>query len=207
MTMKNIISLLILIYLTHGVNAQSSLEIAVLNELNSYRTKLSNTHWKPKNADPDYDSNVGHLCKLTYDKDLSNTANYHAKYLSEITKLGLRNSSGEKAHNENIDLKNWIELSIDQRGDNLKKLNLKKELVGEIQIQQFSSPKGKKDKELAKKIISLFDGSDRHKEIMLFYFEEDLIKPIVGISVIVREDNDLNIIYHSVVIDFGIIQK
>ena len=205
--MKKVTLLFILIYLTHSIKAQSSLEIAILNELNSYRTKLSNTQWKPKNAGSDYDSNVGQLCNLAYDKDLSNTANYHAKYLSEITKLGLRNSSGEKAHNENIDLKNWIELSFDQRGNNLKKLNLKKELVGEIQIQQFSSPKGKKDKELAKKIISLFDGSDGHKEIMLFYFEEDLIKPIVGISVIVREDNDLNIIYYSVVIDFGVIQK
>jgi hypothetical protein len=205
--MKNAISLLIIIFLTLSVKAQSSLETAVINELNSYRTKLSNTQWKPKNADSDYDSNVGFLCKLAYDKDLSNTANYHAKYLSEVTKLGLRNSSGEKAHDENVNLKNWIELSFDQRDNNLKKLNLKKELVGEIQMQQFSSPKGIRDKELAKKIISSFDRSDGHKEIMLLYFEEDLIKPIVGISIIVREDKDLNILYHSVVIDFGIIQK
>ena len=54
--MKNLIAFLAIIFLTLGVKAQTTLETAVFNELNSYRAKLSNTQWKPKNADSDYDS-------------------------------------------------------------------------------------------------------------------------------------------------------
>jgi len=206
--MKNLIAFLAIIFLTLGVKAQTTLETAVFNELNSYRAKLSNTQWKPKNADSDYDSNVGYLCKLNFDKDVSTIANYHARYLSEVTKLGLRNFSHEKAHDENIDLKDWTELSYNQRKIRLKKINpVISQMVSEIQHQQITVDKGTSDKELAKKIISVFDKSDVHKESMILQFEEDIVKPIVGISVVVREGLDKTKLYYSVVIDFGVIIK
>lgn len=205
--MKKLISYLLLVIISIGANAQTSLETAVLTELNLYRSRLSNTQWKPKNADSDYDSNVGVLCKLVQDKDLANIAKYHSEYLSKVSKLGLRNSSHEKAHDENIDIKDWVELSYDQRAVKINRTNSNKELVSEIQIQEFSAAKGTSDKELAKIIISAFDRSDAHKESMILQFEEDIVIPIVGISVAVREGQDSTKLYYSVVIDLGIIQK
>lgn len=193
--------------MTLNVKAQSSLESELLKELNLYRNKSSNKQWKPKKADSDYDSNIGVLCKFVYDKDLFNIANYHSNYLSEVTKLGLKNSYHEQAHNENVDIKNWDELSFNRRAEKIKLINFKKELVSEIQIQQLTALKGTSDKELAKKIISVFDKSDDHKECMIHQYPEDIVIPIVGISVVVREGMDKTKLYYSVVIDFGIIIK
>jgi hypothetical protein len=205
--MKNLIAFLAIIFLTLGVKAQTTLETAVFNELNSYRAKLSNTQWKPKNANSDYDSNVGYLCKLSMDNDLGNMSNYHARYLSEVKRLGLNNLSGEKAHDQNVNLENWAELSFDDRAYKIKKLKAKKELGGEIQIQAFEVAKGTSDKELARIIISSFDRSDGHKVVMIRQYEEDIVTPIVGISVIISEGPHKDKLYYSVVIDFGVIIK
>ena len=205
--MKIVTLLLLCFYLTLGVKGQSSLELAVYNELNKYRTKLSHTQWKPKKADSDYDSNVGFLCKLHLDKDVSQIANYHARYLSQVAALGLRNFSGEKAHDENIDVKNWAELGFSQRETMLKRINPEiASLTAEIQIQQLTVNKGTSDLEVAKKIISLFDQADGHKECMIHQFEEELVKPIVGVSVVLREGLNNNILHYSVVIDFSVIE-
>ncbi len=206
--MKIVTSLLLCIYLTLGVKGQSSLELAVYNELNKYRSNLSHTQWKPKKADSDYDSKVGFLCKLHLNKDVSQIANYHARYLSQVAALGIRNFSGEKAHDENIDVKNWAELSFSQRETMLKRINPEiASLTAEIQIQHLTVNKGTSDLEVAKKIISLFDQSDGHKECMVLQFEEEIVKPVVGVSVVLREGLNNKIRHYSVVIDFSVIKK
>ena len=184
--MKNAISLLIIIFLTLSVKAQSSLEIAVLKELNSYRTKKG-------------------LCTLKIDTSLSVWSAYHAKYLTKVNKIGIKDLTG-KPHDEKIDIPNWKELTFAQRDSEFNNTGENNHISkGEVQTRSTIPFKpGTPEKDIAKRIIQGFHNSPPHKEIINSDYDTDYDLPIVGISVIKNQDQIGGYDVYTVVIDLGV---
>jgi hypothetical protein len=185
---------------------QSPLEKAVLTELNAYRARLSKTSWRPKKETKPVE--IGVLCKMKFDSQLSAMSKYHATYLKKCQEQ-FKDLDILLGHDEDKrDLSNFIEMDFEKRGENLRKLSPNKFALGEIQFQTFSVAKGRfTESGIAKAIIEGFDRSDGHKDVMLMEYNEESEIPIVGISILTIENKDLKYLDYVIVIDFGAIAK
>ncbi len=179
--MKNLITILLLSILTITVNAQTSLETAVLKELNTYRAK-------------------NHLCTLKIDNALSTWSSYHARYLAKLNTMG----KVDRSHDEKIDISDWKELSFEQRAIEFNKADDNNHINGEVQTRSIPFEPGTPEKDIAKRIIDGFDNSPLHKEIINSEYDTASDLPIVGISVIKNQDQIGGYDVYTVVIDLGV---
>jgi len=180
--MKNLIAFLAIIFLTLSVKAQTTLETAVLKELNSYRTGR------------------GH-CTLKIEPALSVWSAYHAKYLTKLNEIGAKDAT----HDEKIDIPNWRELTFAQRDAEFNKAEEDSHIgKGEVQTRSTIPFKpGTPEKDIAKRIIDGFDNSPLHNEIINSDYDENDLA-IVGISVIKNKDQVGGYDVYTVVIDLGV---
>ncbi len=179
--MKKLIAYLILLVITFGANAQTSLETAVFNELNSYRTKAG-------------------LCTLKVDKNLYSWAGYHCKYLVKLNGMGLKDTT----HDEEKDIPDWKELNYGQRELEFNKSGKDNHFNGEVQIRSLSVLPGTSEKDIAKKAIQEFHDSHEHRETIRKEFEPEYDLPIVGVSVIKNPGQVAGYDVYTIVIDLGV---
>jgi hypothetical protein len=180
--MKNLIAIFFLISISIGnLYSQSALEKEVLNQLNVYRKQHG-------------------LNPVKLDTTISRIAQYHANYLLECSKVDHVVHYDKLPHDEKFDIKGFIEKNFDQRVATAPDKNI----WGEIQMQSNSSKIGSSYVTIARDIIIDFDGSPKHKEIML---ESDNPKfpNIVGISVIKKLSTIPGYDEYVVNIDFGVL--
>jgi uncharacterized protein YkwD len=180
--MKNLMAFLAVIFLTLSVKAQTTLETAVFNELNSYRTGR------------------GH-CTLKIYPALSVWTAYHAKYLTKLNEIGAKDTT----HDEKIDIPNWRELTFAQRDSVFNKAEEDSHISkGEVQTRSTIPFKpGTPEKDIAKRIIKGFNDSPPHKKIINSDYDTDYDLPIVGISVIKNKEQVGGYDVYTVVIDLG----
>jgi hypothetical protein len=179
--MKKLIAYLILLVITFSANAQTSLETAVFNELNSYRDTAG-------------------LCTLKVDKNLYSWAGYHGKYLVKLNGMGLVDAT----HNEKIDIPDWKELNYDQRDLEFNKSGKDNHFNGEVQLRSLSVLPGTSEKDIAKKAIQEFHDSRGHRDIIRTEFEPEYDLPIVGVSVIKNTGQVAGYDVYTIVIDLGL---
>ena len=183
---KNIKVLVCLIFLTQfNVYSQSVLELEFVKQLNIYR------------------KNHG-LGPVKYDAEVSNIALYHSNYINECKKVGHIVIKDKLPHDEQFDLNNFKELNFEQRAD----LAPNKNIYSEISIPANPVRKSESIESIAKGIILSFDGSPKHKEIMLA--EDSPVKfiDVVGVSII-KCLKDLGESYDEYIVnvDFGFIVR
>jgi len=180
--MKKIITLVALFFLITGISySQSPLEKEVSNQLNIYR--------KQHGLNP---------AKL--DTAISKIAQYHANYILECSKVNHLVHLDKLPHDEQFDIKEFVEKNFDQRSA----MAPDKNIWGEISIPSMAVKSELSNIEIAKSIIKSFDGSPKHKAIML---ESDNPKSpnIVGISVIKKVSTIPGYDEYVVNIDFGVL--
>lgn len=163
--------------------SQTTLEQAVIKELNLYRKKYG-------------------LVALTYDAKSSEMARYHAIYLKTMNDLGYSSLdySSEQLHDEGIDLPHFKEMTFEERARQVLPIRW----VSEILIQ--CSLKRKNDQETGKAIINAFHNSPGHRKAMQFSINPkilDRVTPIVSLSVI-ETDSVCPIVVN---IDIGYLEK
>ena len=164
-------------------HSQTTLELAVIKELNLYRKKHG-------------------LVALTYDAKSSEMARYHAIYLKTMNELGYSSLdySSEQQHDEGIDLPDFKEMTFEERARQVLPIRW----VSEILIQ--CSLKRKNDQETAKAIINAFHNSPGHRKAMQFSINPkilDRVTPVVSLSVI-ETDSVCPIVVN---IDIGYLEK
>lgn len=180
--MKNLILIIALISASIGnLYSQTPLEKEVLNQLNIYRKQHG-------------------LKAVQIDTTISRIALYHSKYLVECHKINHAVHYDKLPHDEQFDVKGFIEKNFDQR----VAIAPDKNIWGEIQMQAVPAKSGASNIEIAKLIIKSFDSSPKHKEIMLAEDGSKFLN-VVGISVIQsgKLTDDTN--EFVVNIDFGVI--
>lgn len=180
--MKKIITLGALFFLVIKISySQTPLEKEVLNQLNIYRKQHG-------------------LNPVKIDSTVSSIALYHVNYLLECSKVNHAVHYDKLPHDEQFDIKGFTEKNFDQRAAMARDKNI----WGEISIPSIPVKSELSNLEIAKNIIRSFDGSPKHKEIML---ESDNPKfpDIVGISVIKRVSNIPSYDEYVVNIDFGVL--
>ena len=178
--MKKLILIVFLISVSIGnFYSQTPLEKEVLNQLNIYRKQHG-------------------LKSVQIDTTISRIALYHSKYLVECHKINHVAHYDKLPHDEQFDIKSFIEKNFDQR----VAMAPDKNIWGEIQMGYMVSKFGATNIEIAKEIIKSFDSSPNHKEIMLAGDNPKLLN-LVGISVIQIEKNDNGYDAFVVNIDFG----
>ena len=163
--------------------SQTTLEQAVIKELNLYRKKYG-------------------LVALTYDVKSSEMARYHAIYLKTMNELGYSSLdySSEQLHNERINLPHFKEMTFEERARQVLPIRW----VSEILIQ--CSLKRQNDQETAKAIIHAFHNSPGHRKAMQFSINPkilDRVSPVVSLSVI-ETDSVCPIVVN---IDIGYLEK
>ena len=124
-------------------NAQSALETEFIKQLNVYRKQHK-------------------LGPVKYDSQVSQVARYHAKYLVQCSNLNHVVHYDKLPHDEQFDIKDHIELSFGQRIEMLPKKNI----WSEIQIAYYPIKNIATITEIANRMITAFDSSPKHKEIM-----------------------------------------
>ena len=180
--MKKLIAIFFLISISIGnLYSQSTLEKEVLNQLNVYRKQHG-------------------LNPVKLDTTISRIAQYHANYLLECSKVDHVVHYDKLPHDEQFDIKGFVEKNFDQR----VAMAPDKNIWGEIQMQSNSSKIGSSYVKIARDIIIAFNSSPKHKEIML---ESDNPKfpNIVGISVIKKVSTIPGYDEYVVNIDFGVL--
>lgn len=178
--MKTFTSIILLFLVSIGnLYSQTSLEKEVLNQLNIYRKQHG-------------------LNQIQIDTTISRIARYHAEYLVQCHKAKHVVHYDKLPHDEQFDIKGFVEKDFDQR----VAMAPEKNIWGEIQMQSIPSKVGVSNEEIAKSIIKSFDSSPKHKEIMLC---EDVARIInvIGISVIQTGKNDNGYDEYVVNINFG----
>ena len=161
-------------------NAQSALETEFVKQLNIYRKKHG-------------------LGPVIYDAEISKVALYHANYLAKCVLLKHVVHQDKSPHDEQFDIKNHTELNFEQRAA----MAPDKYIWGEIQIAAHYRKNTESISKVAKSIILSFDGSPKHKEIMLSPDASSSSKDIVGVS-IVKYQSTFDSDEYSVNIDFGV---
>jgi hypothetical protein len=181
--MKSLI-LSVAITLLHigSIYSQSQLELEVVKQLNIYRKK----------------HNLG---SVKYDSELSKVAEYHTKYIIECHKVNHAVHYEKNPHNEQFDLKNFKELSFEQR----TLISPDRNMWGEIQMESASYLKNASIESIAKGIIASFAGSPKHNDIMLADDAGGGGKHIVGLSIIKIDEPYGDYSIYSINIDFGVI--
>jgi uncharacterized protein YkwD len=181
-SMKNFFYMICILSLfVEKSNAQSALETEFVKQLNIYRKKHG-------------------LGAVIYDAEISKVALYHANYLAKCVLLKHVVHYDKLPHDEQFDIKNHTELNFEQRAA----MAPDKNIWGEIQISANYSKNTESISEVAKGIIVSFNGSPKHKEIMLC---EDLSRGLinaVGVS-IVKFQSTFDSNEYSVNIDFGVL--
>lgn len=184
--------------------AQSPLEKAVLDELNSYRAKMVGKTWAPPGES---ELQIGKLQRVSYDPDISKLAKHHAEYLKRCTqKYGVRKGQKLRHDEREYDLPDFEEMTFQKRSDLFDKEFPSKPPISEILIPVANLHKGLSRKELAQLFISAFDESPPHKASMLTDFSESLTG-LVGVSVLEVPDADPKVTNYHVVIVFGYSEK
>ena len=140
------------------------------------------------------------LKPVQIDTTISRIALYHSKYMVECSKVNHVVHLDKLPHDEQFDIKGFIEKNFDQRAA----MEPNKNIWGEISIPSMAVKSELSNIEIAKSIIKSFDGSPKHKAIML---ESDNPKfpNIVGISVIKKVSNIPGYDEYVVNIDFGVL--
>jgi len=179
--MKKLIAYLFLLFITFSVSAQTSLETAVLSELNSYRSKNG-------------------LCTLSADKNLYLWAGYHSKYLAKLNLMGLV----DVTHDEKIDIPDWKELNYDQRASEFNKSGSDNHFTGEVQMRSLTVLPGTSERDIAKRAIQEFHDSYKHREIIRKEYDTEYDLPIVGIAVIKNQNKVAGNDIYTIVIDLGV---
>ena len=182
--MKKIITLVALFFLITGISySQSPLEKEVSNQLNIYRKQHG-------------------LNPANLDTTISKIAQYHAKYVLECSKVNHSVNYDKLPHDEQFDIKGFVEKDFEQRAA----MAPGKNIWGEIMIACMWIKSESSNIEIAKSIIKSFDGSPKHKAIML---ESDTPKfpNIVGISIIKRVSSIPGDDHYVVNIDFGVLTQ
>ena len=180
--MKKVILLIVSILISFSNSySQTALETEFVKQLNVYRKQNG-------------------LGPVKYDAEVSKVALYHSNYLVECSKVNHIEHSDKLPHDEQFDIKNFKEMNFDLR----VAMAPNKNIWGEIQIQSNASNQGGSITDVVKGIIKTFDGSAKHKEIMLC---EDLGKftNIVGVSIIKKVSTISGYDEYSVNIDFGVL--
>ena len=124
-------------------NAQSALETEFIKQLNVYRKQHK-------------------LGPVKYDSQVSQVARYHAKYLVQCSNLNHVVHYDKLPHDEQFDIKDHIELTFEQRSQMLPNINI----WSEIQIAYYPIKNIATITEIANRMITAFDSSPKHKEIM-----------------------------------------
>jgi hypothetical protein len=180
--MKSLIAILVLISASIGnLYSQTVLEKEVLHQLNIYRKQHG-------------------LNPVKIDSTVSSIALYHVNYLLECSKVNHSVHNDKLPHDEQFDIKGFTEKNFDQRAA----MAPDKNIWGEISIPFMPVKSGLSLIEIAKSIIRSFDGSPKHKEIMLTG-DNPKFPDIVGISVIKRVSNIPSYDEYAVNIDFGVL--
>jgi hypothetical protein len=180
--MKKIITLGALFFLVIEISySQSALEKEVLNQLNIYR--------KQHGLNP---------AKL--DTTISKIARYHANYILECSKVNHSVNYDKLPHDEQFEIKGFVEKNFDQRSA----MAPDKNIWGEIMIACMWIKSESSNIEIAKSIIKSFDGSPNHKAIML-ESDDPKFPNIVGISIIKRVSSIPGDDHYVVNIDFGVL--
>lgn len=184
--MKSVILLTVIFFLNLGfIHAQSPLELEVVKQLNIYRKKHR-------------------LGSVVYDAEISKVALYHANYIKQCASLGHFVHMDKMPHDEQFDLKDFKELNFEQRAEMFPDKNI----YGEITIPLMDARKNESIESIAKNIILSFDGSPKHKEIMLSEDASPKFIDLVGVSVIKSvKDKDSKLEEYIVNIDFGVKEK
>ncbi len=179
--MKSLI-LSVAITLLHigSIYSQSQLELEVVKQLNIYRKK----------------HNLG---SVKYDPELSKVSGYHSKYLVECRKVNHVVHLDKNPHDEQFDIKDFKELSFYQR----TLISPDRHMWGEITIACGAYPKKESIVSIAKQIISDFDGSPKHKDIMLADDPGSGITGIVGVSIMKTRESVDDFEEYSITINFG----
>jgi len=160
--------------------AHSPLEKEVSNQLNIYRKQHG-------------------LNPANLDTTISKIARYHANYVLECSKVNHSVNYDKLPHDEQFDIKGFVEKNFEQRAA----MAPDKNIWGEIMIACMWIKSGSSNIEIAKSIIKSFDGSPKHKEIMLAS-DTPKFPNIVGISVIKKVST---IDEYVVNIDFGVLTQ
>ena len=173
-------------------HSQTTLELAVIKELNLYRKKHG-------------------LVALTYDAKSSEMARYHAIYLKTMNELGYSSLdySSEQQHDEGIDLPDFKEMTFEERARQVLPIRW----VSEILIQ--CSLKRKNDQETGKAIcISefayIYSSPDINSATVSYYTTNDTIlyyynNDVNGFLDIYQEgeDGSKNFVGYGLVSDYG----
>jgi hypothetical protein len=179
---KVIISIVSILMFISNSYSQSALETEFVKQLNVYRKQHG-------------------LGPVKYDAEVSKVALYHSNYLVECSKVNHTAHYDKLPHDEQFDIKDFKELNFDQRAA----MSPDKNIWGEIQIQSNGCKKNESISEIVKGIIKTFDGSPKHKEIMLCE-DSEKFKNIVGVSIVKKEGKlGPNFDEYTVNIDFGVI--
>jgi hypothetical protein len=178
--MKTFASIILLFLVSIGnLYSQTPLEKEVLNQLNIYRKQHG-------------------LNPVQIDTTISRIARYHTEYLVQCHKVRHVVHYDKLPHDEQFDIKGFIERDFGQR----VAMAPEKNIWSEIQMQAMCAKSGVSNAVIAKGIIEAFDSSPNHKEIMLCEDVARLVN-VVGISVIQTEKNDNGYDEYVVNINFG----
>jgi hypothetical protein len=181
--MKKVILLIvpILMFFSNSYS-QSALETEFVKQLNVYRKQHG-------------------LGPVKYDAEVSKVALYHSDYMLKCSKAGHSVNSDKMPHDEQFDIKDFKELNFDKRAA----MSPNKNIWGEIMIFSGYYKKNESIESIAKGIILSFDGSPKHKEIMLC---EDMerFKNIIGVSILIKEGTlGPNFDEYTINVDFGVL--
>lgn len=165
-------------------NAQSALETEFIKQLNVYRKQHK-------------------LGPVKYDSQVSQVARYHAKYLVQCSNLIHVVHYDKLPHDEQFDIKDHIELTFGQRIEMLPNKNI----WSEIQIEYYPIKNIATITEIANRMITAFDSSPKHKEIMLCEDLSSEFTNIVGVAIVKSAKKLDNDYVYSVNVDFGVLIK
>lgn len=164
--------------------AQSALETEFIKQLNVYRKQHK-------------------LGPVKYDSQVSQVARYHAKYLVQCSNLNHVVHYDKLPHDEQFDIKDHIELSFGRRIEMLPNKNI----WSEIQIAYYPIKNIATITEIANRMITAFDSSPKHKEIMLCEDLSSEFTNIVGVAIVKSAKKLDNDYVYSVNVDFGVLIK
>lgn len=180
--MKSIILFFILFFLYIGnTYSQSPLEAEFVKQLNVYRKQHG-------------------LGPIKYDAEISKVALYHANYLSKCNKTSYVVALDKLPHDEKFDIKDHKELNFTQRAS----MAPNKNMWSEIQIAYSPIKNIATVSEIVSIMIKSFDGSPKHKEIMLCEDLKDFTN-IIGVSIVKAEANNTEYSNYSINVDFGVL--
>jgi len=181
--MKKFISLISLFLIfSNFTYSQTALELEVVKQLNIYRKKHK-------------------LGPVKYDSVLSKVAEHHTKYIIECNKINHIVNQEKNPHDEQFDIKNFKELSFNQR----TLISPDRNMWSEIMIAASLYSKDASIESIAKGIIASFAGSPKHNDIMLADDAGGGGKDIVGLSIIKIDEPYGDYSIYSINIDFGVI--